>query len=126
MTYHSSFTLKYFSISDLKLVKIAVIFHCHTNLTYCCGLDNCPSSHCETDASVWQGKTHTHMKNIYFDLIFSHMYVHVEGVPKDGIPSRIITTIKLPLFVIYAFLSTVGIGFVIVCLIFNIVFRKRK
>ena len=39
---------------------------------------------------------------------------------------KVITTIKIPVFIIYAILASVGIVFVIVCLIFNIVFRERK
>ena len=45
-----------FSISDLKYVKVAVIFNGQTNLTYCCELDEYSSGQCETDTTVWPGE----------------------------------------------------------------------
>jgi gamma-aminobutyric acid type B receptor len=45
----------------------------------------------------------------------------------DGMPvSYIRQQLSLPLFIIYAILSVAGIAFAVVCLLFNVVFRKKK
>jgi len=48
------------------------------------------------------------------------------GIPPDGIPLSVITTVSLPLTVTYNFLAAAGLTFALMCLGFNIVFRKRK
>ncbi|CAI8027307.1 Gamma-aminobutyric acid type B receptor subunit 2 [Geodia barretti] len=49
-----------------------------------------------------------------------------EGIPPDGIPKEVIVFTALPLTVVYYILATCGIVFAAVCLIFNIIYRKRK
>ena len=48
------------------------------------------------------------------------------GSPLDGTPIKILHTFKLWLVAIFDCLASLGIVFAIVCLVFNIVFRKRK
>ena len=52
--------------------------------------------------------------------------MHADGVPSDGTPINVIHTFKVEVVAIFDTLATVGIIFASVCLIFNIVFRKRK
>ena len=54
------------------------------------------------------------------------VFVFADGIPPDGSPKRVFTTIKLPILIGFAVLATAGIVFVIVCLTFNVVFRERK
>jgi gamma-aminobutyric acid type B receptor len=49
-----------------------------------------------------------------------------EGQTPDGIPNENIVTTALALTVLYYILASVGIGFALVCLGFNIIFRRRK
>jgi hypothetical protein len=52
--------------------------------------------------------------------------VVIGGVPYDGKPIEIIETVDISLTVIFILLSTIGIVFTIVCLIFNFIFRDKK
>ena len=47
-------------------------------------------------------------------------------VPSDGTPLKRINVQPLPLVVIYYLLAVAGIGFSVVCLCFNVIFRARK
>ena len=48
------------------------------------------------------------------------------GVPLDGMPINVTRTYRIELVVVLDVSAAIGILFAIVCLIFNIVFRKRK
>ena len=50
----------------------------------------------------------------------------IDGVPPDGVPLNVTTTIALPLMVISQTFAIIGIIFAIFCLAFNIIFRNRK
>ena len=57
--------------------------------------------------------------------ITNYYYVYTLQIP-DGTPkSHTHETIHIALFVIYTALSVAGVVFAIVCLIFNLVFRKK-
>lgn len=59
-----------------------------------------------------------------FDLI---TYIHsAAGRPYDGQPNIETETVSVVLTVIFSLLATAGIVFAIVCLVFNITFRKKK
>ena len=47
-------------------------------------------------------------------------------LPYDGYPERIIDQYHIALFSIYCILIVGGLVFAAVCLIFNILFRKKK
>lgn len=53
-------------------------------------------------------------------------YMLVDGVPPDGIPLNVTTTIALPLTIVAQTFAIIGIIFAIFCLAFNIIFRNRK
>jgi gamma-aminobutyric acid type B receptor len=57
---------------------------------------------------------------------FTDGRVFQDGVPHDGIPERTFVTIHLSLTIIIAVLVALGLGFTIVCLVFNTIFRQRK
>ena len=54
------------------------------------------------------------------------MITLVDGVPPDGIPLHVTTTIALPLVVVTQMFAIIGIIFAVFCLAFNIIFRNRK
>ena len=47
-------------------------------------------------------------------------------VPSDGTPIVILNTYYIPIYIIYDIAVVIGIGFAIVCLLFNFFFRNRK
>ena len=47
-------------------------------------------------------------------------------VPSDGTPEVILNTYYAPIYIIYDIAVVIGIGFAIVCLLFNFIFRNRK
>ena len=49
-----------------------------------------------------------------------------DGVPPDGIPLNVTTTVALPLMIVTQTFAIIGIIFAIFCLAFNIIFRNRK
>lgn len=49
-----------------------------------------------------------------------------DGVPSDGTPAEVIVTYHLTLVITYDMLAGIGLIFVVICLIFNFTFRKRK
>ena len=51
---------------------------------------------------------------------------HVDGIPQDGSPIDVIRRIPWLVTISLYFFSIVGILFTLVCLGFNIIFRKRK
>ena len=72
---------------------------------------------------LWSSK----MDNLSFvqNTILLPLYM-IGGIPYDGKPTEITRTVDISLTVIFIVLSTVGIIFAIICLIFNFVFRERK
>ena len=48
------------------------------------------------------------------------------GVPSDGVPDAAIVTVAAPVTAIFSILAVCGIGFAVVCLIFNFVSRNKK
>ena len=68
--------------------------------------------------------SHTHAPTYTHSLSLS--LSATEGITPDGIPKLVIVSTALPLTVIYYILAIVGIIFAVVCLFFNIIFRKRK
>ena len=50
----------------------------------------------------------------------------IDGVPPDGVPFNITTTIAVPLMVVTQTFAIIGIILAIFCLAFNIIFRNRK
>ena len=58
--------------------------------------------------------------NVGFKLSFT------DGVPPDGTPISIINTFKVELIVIFDTLVLLGIIFAVTCLLFNIIYRKRR
>ena len=46
--------------------------------------------------------------------------------PYDGYPERKIDQTHIALVIVYNVAAVVGLVFVIVCFVFNVVFRKRK
>jgi hypothetical protein len=47
-------------------------------------------------------------------------------IPSDGTPIVILNTYYAPIYIIYDIAVVIGIGFAIVCLLFNFIFRNRK
>ena len=61
----------------------------------------------------------------YFNKVFFHNFL--DGIPRDS--SFILTIVSLKTLsatVILYFMASLGILFTLICLIFNIMFRKRK
>ena len=54
------------------------------------------------------------------------MYIFPDGDPNDGIPIEEVVTVSLGLTVVYMFLATAGIVFAVACLLFTIIFRKKR
>ena len=48
------------------------------------------------------------------------------GIPLDGTPLQMLRQINQILFITYTILASVGILFAILCLLFIIIFRKKK
>ena len=89
----------------------------------------------ESEATVWPGTAplqpclHTH--HLFYVsiaiklLIFLHTYrycINVDGVPQDFEED----SVELWLLVVLSLLSAGGIGFAIVCIVFDLVFRKKR
>ena len=53
-------------------------------------------------------------------------FVYVDGIPFDGRPIPQVQSIHVSVTVVFVMLSTAGIAFAIVCMVFNFVFRERK
>ena len=60
------------------------------------------------------------------DLSVLYCVLTLDGIPSDGTPERRYSQINQFLFIIYTILAGAGILFAIICLFFNIIFRKRK
>jgi len=61
-----------------------------------------------------------------FYLFLNYLISHVDGIPLDGTPVNVTVPIILPLAITYYILATAGNIFAVICLLFNIIFRKRK
>ena len=55
-----------------------------------------------------------------------NMLTLTDHVPYDGTPRTKITTIALPVTIVLTFLNIFGIFFAMICLFFNIIYRKRR
>jgi hypothetical protein len=53
-------------------------------------------------------------------------YFSTGGIPPDGTPIVIVTTVFLPLSIVYFVAVAIGVSFAMVCLLFNCIFRNRK
>ena len=53
-------------------------------------------------------------------------YIIIAGIPYDGSPEEVIHANEIALAIIYFIFATIGLLFVLVCLVFNIVFRNKK
>ena len=47
-------------------------------------------------------------------------------IPHDGVPRQELVTIALPVTIILSFLNIFGIMCAMICLLFNIIFRKKR
>lgn len=55
-----------------------------------------------------------------------HWYaIHADGVPNDGIPIQQVVTVSEPLTGVYMTLALGGLVYAVVCLLFNLIYRKR-
>ena len=69
---------------------------------------------------------------IIFSLPIMSQYLPVsivivtDGIPNDGIPIEEVVTVAVPLTVVYVILAVAGLVFTAVCMIFTVVFRKKK
>lgn len=75
----------------------------------------------ESNDTVWSGK-------VDFICYCGYQYssLSIGDIPGDGSPIDVLLPVKYPLVVGYYLLATIGICFALVCLLFNIIFRKRK
>jgi len=48
------------------------------------------------------------------------------GVPPDGTPVQMFREVNQALFICYTILASTGVVFAVFCMLFNIIFRKRK
>ena len=58
--------------------------------------------------------------SLYYKLLSS------DGIPSDGTPTKIFSGVHVAITVILDMFAIAGIIFAIVCLLFNVAFRKRK
>ena len=49
-----------------------------------------------------------------------------DGAPSDGIPIEEVVTVSVALTVVYVIAAVAGFVFTVVCLLFTVLFRKRK
>ena len=54
------------------------------------------------------------------------MFTTGKLVPYDGVPMEVVDNVSIPLMVIVILLSATGVVFASVCMIFNIMFRKKR
>jgi hypothetical protein len=57
--------------------------------------------------------------------LYNNLCSHKAGVPYDGVPTRRLVTVKVPLAVFYIILGVVGIIFAVGCLCFNFIYRQN-
>ena len=60
------------------------------------------------------------------DLLNIVVHSLVDYIPYDGTPRKKITTIALPVTIILSFLNICGIIFGVICLLFNVIYRKKR
>ncbi|CAI8049960.1 Gamma-aminobutyric acid type B receptor subunit 2, partial [Geodia barretti] len=48
------------------------------------------------------------------------------GIPYDGVPFKDVVTVSVALTVVYVILATAGLVFAVACVLFTLVFRKKK
>ena len=72
----------------------------------------------ESNSTLWIGN---------IDPVYFILSVLIGGEPPyDGYPERKIDQTHIALVIVYNVAAVVGLVFVIVCFVFNVVFRKRK
>ena len=49
-----------------------------------------------------------------------------DGIPNDGTPIEEVVTVSVALTVVYVVFAVAGLVFTAVCVIFTIIFRKRR
>ena len=49
-----------------------------------------------------------------------------EGIPNDGMAIEDVVTVSVALTVVYVILATAGLVFAVACILFNIIFRKKR
>ena len=52
--------------------------------------------------------------------------MYADGIPNDGIPIEEIVTVSVALTAVYVLLAIAGFTFTALCLIFTLVFRRKK
>ena len=67
---------------------------------------------------------YVHVDISLLNLVVVHLYT--DGVPYDGVPRKELVTIHPALTALVSVLVAVGLVLSVVCLVFNIVFRKKK
>ena len=67
------------------------------------------------------------MYSLTYNIYIAHeLYIlFTDGISPDGKPEIVLNSILPPIAIIVDLLAFIGILFAIVCLIFNIIFRKR-
>ena len=60
------------------------------------------------------------------DIIIIMIFWYIDGIPPDGTPIEVVSTVNLALVVIYDILAFLGLIFTTVCLVFNFGYRNRK
>ena len=51
--------------------------------------------------------------------------IHADGVPNDGIPIEEVVTVSEALTAVYVIFAVAGLVYAVVCLLFNLIYRKR-
>ena len=77
----------------------------------------------ENKTTLWPGKydaMHGCVKQMPLTMICS------DGVPPDGRPTEMLDATHISAFIVFTFLFGVLLVFAIGCLLFNIIFRKRR
>ena len=64
--------------------------------------------------------------NTKFDVYFGMCALHAEGIPNDGIPVEEVVSVSVALTVVYVILTTAGLVFAVVCILFNLFFRQKR
>lgn len=80
------------------------------------------SSTCTVDTHMYM-HTHVSYTVVYYVIEYG---CRTDGVPYDGVPRKELVTIHPALTAVVSLLVAVGLVLSIVCLLFNIMFRKKK
>ena len=98
----------------LRQVEVAYISENGTNLTFING-------------NIWPSEDTYNYSLLYTIIYTMHVSIwHTGQTPYDGLPKKEIATIIVPVTVIFVLLDGCGILFALICLAFNILFRRKK